>query len=79
MNKYKPLEEGGYGIYDAGNGHRDTWFVGYKFAAGEDSVRSKLMAKADSAGLHFTNDYPEKGKGTKIVWMHILGDWHPKK
>ena len=79
-NAWKVIPEGGYGIYDAGNGNRTTWFVGYKFSKGEEGVKERLKARAEVDGLHFTEGYPNREVGNEsIVWMKVFGPWTPPK
>ena len=73
------IKSGGYGIYRV-KGYSSTWYVGYKFAPSENSIKEKLQGKAESLGLHFTKERPNpKGNdkndndGTNIVWMYALG------
>ena len=79
-NSWKIIPEGGYGIYDAGQNNRTTWFVGYKFEKGEEGVKERLKARAEADGLHFSDKYPNSDKGDEsIVWMKIFGSWVPSK
>ncbi|MBQ7577738.1 MAG: type II secretion system protein [Synergistaceae bacterium] len=85
-----PIKEGGYGICDGGStagtkdeANRTSWFVGYRFAANEDSVKEKLYGRAKSLGLVFSNNTPNNyqsgkvnnAKGDKVVWMRVFGDY----
>ena len=85
-----PIKEGGYGVCDGGSNsgsnkgeNRTSWFVGYKFAANEDSVKEKLYGRAKSLGLVFSSNTPNnytssgsgKATGDKIVWMKVFGDY----
>ena len=56
------LGKGCYGLYDAGTYDYDTthyletvWYAGYCFKDGEDKVKEKIFARAESLGLFFTN------------------------
>lgn len=87
-----PIKAGGYGVCDGGSSsgtddgaYRTSWFVGYKFADNEDSVKEKLYGRAKSLGLVFSNKTPNnyngssgssgKAEGDKIVWMRVFGDY----
>ena len=76
------LNAGTYGIYNVAN-RRSTWYVGYKFIKGEESVKEKLKGRAKSVGLIFSSEYPNpknddpkqsNDTGDSTVWMHVLGD-----
>ena len=56
------LAKGYYGIYDAGEVpddtdryYRRTWYVGYCFQNDEDAVKAKVMSRAQSNGLVFSD------------------------
>ena len=77
---FENLQEGSYGVVDAGKDEdgRMTWFVGYKFAAGEDEVKEKLKNKTEILGLIFSSSEPNE-KSEKLeniddadmVWMKL--------
>ncbi len=76
-NAGDPIKEGGYGVCDNGSDNkRNTWFVGYKFAKGETSIKEKVKSRASSIGLYFCGQTPNKNDDT-VVWMKVLGDWEP--
>ena len=83
-NSNGELSQGGYGVCGAEN-HQTTWYAGYKFANDESHLKEKLRDREKSAGLHFTNKWPdptgstENNKGDNIVWMYILGDMSTTK
>ena len=79
-NAWKIIPAGGYGIYDAGQNNRTTWFVGYRFEEGEEGVKERLKARAEADGLHFSKEYPNRDIGDdSIVWMKVFGPWIPTK
>ncbi len=46
------LSDGGYGVNDAGTEwRRSTWFAGYTFKEGEDSLKRKMWGRKNSLGL----------------------------
>jgi len=60
QNQNTKMQPGCYGVYDAGKANktgetdRRTWFVGYAFKDGENKVKQKLNARAESLKLYFT-------------------------
>ncbi|MBQ9419466.1 MAG: type II secretion system protein [Synergistaceae bacterium] len=77
-------DSGFYCVFDAGGSDRTTWYVGYRFNDGEDTVREKIRNRASSLGLHFTDTTPNSGAKTKvgegkIVWMKVMGDCDASK
>lgn len=82
-NVLENLQEGNYGVLDAGKEEdgRKTWFVCYRFTAGEEGVREKLKSKTELLGLIFSDKRPdENSKNLKdvdeadeadIVWMKL--------
>ena len=80
------LTEGCYGICDYGtrinaNGSktvdRNTWFVGYRFKSGEESVREKIRGRMKSAGgiwLGTADAHPVPDNSTnpeEAVWLKV--------
>lgn len=63
------LSEGCYGIYD---GEKDSYFVGYKFADNEESIKKKLKSRANVLGLKFSDNNPESGTGDSVVWLKVM-------
>ena len=56
QNQSTNLTPGIYGIYDGGSrGGRKNWYVGYCFQDNEEKVKQKLIKRAESASLFFTN------------------------
>ncbi len=69
-------QPGSYGVFDAGNDHRDTWYVGYSFTESEkNTVREKLRGRLKSLGLHFASPYPQSTDGEDCIWLKVRGEW----
>ncbi|MBQ7561869.1 MAG: type II secretion system protein [Synergistaceae bacterium] len=71
---------GDYIIHSGTESSKKGWYVGYKFASNEDSVKEKLAGRAKTIGLKFGTDAAENlsdtvGNNTSVtsVWMKVLG------
>lgn len=67
-NMATDLEAGHYAVYDAGNGNRRRWWIGYSFKEkGEDKVKDKLDKRQASLGLRLlrSRDPDDLNKGNK--------------
>ena len=67
--------DGSYILKDNGSG---VWYVGYKFAANEASVKEKLLGRANSIGLKLTDSVPTTSNTTNsataaAVWLEVQG------
>ena len=72
------LPQGTYCVNAAegSNENSPAWYVGYCFKNGEDSVKKKLMNRASSVGVYFTDNGPEDAEKEtgKYVWMKFFSD-----
>lgn len=69
------MAPGYYGICDAGNGKRTTWYVGYCFKEDEARVREKIIGRKDSLGLWLgTADAHENANedNSAAVWLLVM-------
>lgn len=85
------LSNSGYGVNDAGEyGRRTTWFVGYKFAEGDDTtLKRKLWNRSKSLGWVFFRGNRPNPEGmlpvtnegdiseAKSVWLLAFGKYVP--
>ncbi|MBQ7561868.1 MAG: type II secretion system protein [Synergistaceae bacterium] len=71
-----PIKAGGYGVCDAGSGYRSTWYVGYKFASNEDSIKEKLKGRLKTLGMILRGNTPNKD-GETVIWLKVMGEWSP--
>ena len=75
------IPAGTYGIFDAGNEHRTTWYAGYSFYYDESAVKEKLKSRREELrrngiNIHFTATSPCKDYSTvNNVWLKIRGDY----
>ena len=81
------LSDNGYGVNDAGTEwRRETWFVGYQFKPGDDTLKKKIWGRKNALGLIFTAGIRPNEHGfkpitdvcklstAKSVWLRIMGD-----
>ena len=84
-NNWNYLKDGGYGVNDAGTeAKRKTWFTGYRFQPGEDTLKKKLWGRRKTLNLIFSKGVrPNNGTpiqsesdlvSAKSVWLRIQGD-----
>ncbi|MBQ7577739.1 MAG: type II secretion system protein [Synergistaceae bacterium] len=71
-----PIKAGGYGICDAGGTNRNTWYVGYKFASNEDSIKEKLKGRLKTLGMILRGNTPNNS-GETVIWLKVMGEWSP--
>ena len=69
------MAPGYYGICDAGNGKRTTWYVGYCFKEDEARVREKIIGRKDSVGIWLGTADAHENKNednSAAVWMLVV-------
>lgn len=69
------MAPGYYGICDAGNGKRTTWYVGYCFKEDEARVREKIIGRKDSLGLWLGTADAHKNANednSAAVWLLVM-------
>ena len=88
-NSNTNLAEGYYGLCDGGTVkeknadgkintiefHRNAWYVGYRFKAGEEKVRDKIRGRMQSAGVFLGTADAHKdtyNDNSVAVWMKVL-------
>ena len=70
---------GQYGIHQATEDGKNSWYVGYAFATNETSVKEKLAGRAKTMGLKFGTAQAGSlsdtaGDNVAAVWMKVLGE-----
>ena len=81
-NNNTNISEGYYGLCDGGTDgkarteyHRNAWYVGYRFKAGEEKVRDKIRGRMQSAGVFLGTADAHKDNyndNSVAVWMKVL-------
>ena len=69
------MAPGYYGVCDAGQGKRTTWYIGYCFKEGEERVREKILGRKDSLGIWLGTADAHENKNednSAAVWMLVL-------
>ena len=69
------MAPGYYGVCDAGQGKRTTWYIGYCFQEGEERVREKILGRKDSLGIWLGTADAHENKNednSAAVWMLVL-------
>ena len=69
------MAPGYYGVCDAGQGKRTTWYIGYCFKEREERVREKILGRKDSLGIWLGTADAHENKNednSAAVWMLVL-------